>query len=32
VIGILRALLIGITTGVMVWMLQLLYISWRLAQ
>jgi hypothetical protein len=32
VVGILRALLIGITTGVMVWMLQLLYISWRLAQ
>ena len=32
VVGILRAALIGVTTGVMVWMLQLLYESWRLAQ
>jgi hypothetical protein len=32
VVGILRAVLIGVTTGVMVWMLQLLYESWRLAQ
>ena len=32
VVGILRAGLIGATTGVMVWMLQLLYESWRVAQ
>ena len=32
VVGILRAVLIGATTGVMVWMLQLLYESWRVAQ